>query len=156
MQESLRAVNHANERIIKEITEICNCSKSLHANDVRSGFLLLRAVFLSLYLLQQIWKLLRKIKVVLQTCIQIRKIQWTVTAWRDAHRIKQLPLIISLCGKPGCSCAGIPHEATREWILSNWFLSFRECSGESRSHWVLFCHSVVIGFNQDTSSLAFR
>ena len=49
MQLSLRAVNHANVRSIKEIMEILNCSKSLHANNVRSGFILLRTMFLSLF-----------------------------------------------------------------------------------------------------------
>lgn len=150
MQESLRAVNHANERIIKEITEICNCSKSLHANDVRSGFLLLRAVFLSICYSK------------FESCAG--KLKWFCRLVSKSGKFnKQLQRGEMLTESNSCHLSLVCVESPAalvlprsQRILSTWFLSFRECSGESRSHWVLFCHSVVIGFNQDTSSLAFR
>lgn len=101
MQLSRRAVNRTNVWIIEEITDILNCSESLHANDVRSGFLLLRAMSVILFVF-----FTANLKGAQENESGFPDLQQdpehlmnSYSTERDAHRIKQVPFVVSMCWK---------------------------------------------------------
>lgn len=101
MQLSLRAENYTNVWTIEEIMNILNCSKSLHTNDVRSGFLLLRAMFPSLFVLftANLKGAQENESGFADLYQDLEHLMNSYNTEREAHRIKQLPFIVSVCWK---------------------------------------------------------